>query len=107
MANSHDFMEVKFEELSQNIKDYIQELYNKHDINFTEADPYGQVLSVMSKIHESSMLYLKNVISKFEDHIQEETLANKMIDSVDGAVIDKNIEILGKNIKVTMIEAAE
>jgi len=46
---------------------------------------------------------LNNVIKLYTDHIKEETLANELIKIVEQPEIQKNIEILGKNIKVTMV----
>lgn len=66
MANTYDFVEVKFNELVDNINTFIKDLYNKSDINLSPADPYGQILDAVTKIHETSLLYLKNVTGKFD-----------------------------------------
>lgn len=66
MANSFDFLEVKFKELTQNVNTWIKDLYNKSDINLSPASPYGHVLQAVSQIYESSILYLKNVTSQFD-----------------------------------------
>lgn len=66
MANSFDFIEIKYNELVENINTFIKELYNKSDYNLSEASPYGQILTSLTKLHESSLLYLKNVVSKFD-----------------------------------------
>jgi hypothetical protein len=66
MSNSFNFLEVKFQELTQNVNTWIQNLYNKSNLTLSPADPYGQILQAVSVIYESSILYLKNVTSKFD-----------------------------------------
>lgn len=60
------FIEVKFEQLKQEVNDYIQDLYNKADINLSPADPYGHVLQALEMLFSSSLLYLKNVTAQFD-----------------------------------------
>lgn len=64
--NTFNFLEVKFKELTDNVNTFIQDLYNKSDINLSPASPYGQILQVITKIYESSNLYMKNVLSRFD-----------------------------------------
>ncbi len=66
MANTFNFMEVKFKELTNNVNTFIKELYNKSNINLDPSDPYGQILQAFIKIYESSLVYLKNVTSLFD-----------------------------------------
>lgn len=66
MANTFNFLEVKFQELTENVNVWIKDLYNKSDINLSPADPYGHILQAITKIYESSILYLKQVTSQFD-----------------------------------------
>jgi len=66
MANSFNFLEVKFQELTQNVNQWIKDLYFKSNINLSSADPYGHILQAIIKINESSILYLKNVTAQFD-----------------------------------------
>jgi len=66
MANTFDFLEVKFKELTDNVNNWIKDLYNKSNINLSSADPYGHILQAITKIYESSILYLKNTLSLFD-----------------------------------------
>ncbi len=66
MANTFDFLEIKFQELTTNINAWIKSLYNKSDINLTAASPYGHIVQAQTKIYESSMLYQKNAVSQFD-----------------------------------------
>lgn len=66
MAKVFDFLEVKFQELTENVNQFIKDLFNKSDTNLSPASPYGQILQTFTKIYESSLLYLKNIISRFD-----------------------------------------
>lgn len=66
MANTFNFLEVKFQELTDNVNQWIKDTYNKSDINLSPADPYGHILQAISKIYESAILYLKQVTSQFD-----------------------------------------
>jgi hypothetical protein len=66
MANSFNFLEVKFKELTDNVNVWIKDLYNSSDIKLSPADPYGHILQAVTKIYESSILYLKQVTSQFD-----------------------------------------
>lgn len=60
------FIEVKYEQLKEEVNTYIQDLYNKADINLSPADPYGHVLQALEMLFSSSLLYLKNVTAQFD-----------------------------------------
>jgi hypothetical protein len=66
MANSFDFLEVKFNELTTNVKKWTQDLYNKSNINLTSASPYSQVLEACTYLYSSAISYLKNITSQFD-----------------------------------------
>jgi hypothetical protein len=62
------FIEVKFQKLTQEVNDFIKQTYKKSGEQLSPADPYGHLLGAMNKIFTASMLYLKNVTSKFDLH---------------------------------------
>jgi hypothetical protein len=63
MAN---FSAITFSRLKQQIEDYLQSEHNKATVLFSNSSPYGQILSVVSSLHELSILYLKNTINQFD-----------------------------------------
>jgi len=60
------FVEVKFEELKNDVNSFIKDVYNKSSNMLSAADPYGHILGVVEMIFSSSMLYLKNITSQFD-----------------------------------------
>ncbi len=69
------FTEISFNKIKSEIEDHLRTLYNKSNILFTNASPYGQLLNVVSNLYSLSILYLKNTIKQFdlsENNIQNE-----------------------------------
>lgn len=60
------FIEVKYEQLKEEVNDYIQKIYSKSDINLSAADPYGHILQALEMLFSSSLLYLKNITAQFD-----------------------------------------
>lgn len=60
------FIEITFERAKNEIQRYLKNEYAKADILFTNASPYGQILSVVENLHQLSLLYLKNAIKQFD-----------------------------------------
>ena len=60
------FIEITFERAKNEIQRYLKSEYAKADILFTNASPYGQILSVVENLHQLSLLYLKNAIKQFD-----------------------------------------
>lgn len=60
------FVEVKFQNLKNDVNDFIKKTYNKSDVLLSASDPYGHILGAIEMIFSSSMLYLKNVTAQFD-----------------------------------------
>ena len=61
-----NFASITFSRLKDEIERYLKSEYNKADMLFSPASPYGQVLSVVENLHQLSILYLKNSINQFD-----------------------------------------
>jgi hypothetical protein len=60
------FIEIQFSKIKAEIEAFVRSEYGKASILFTNASPYGQILSVIQNLHQLSFLYLKNAISSFD-----------------------------------------
>ena len=60
------FIEVKFQELKDDVSSFIKNIYNKSANALSAADPYGHILQVTEMIFSSTMLYIKNIASQFD-----------------------------------------
>ena len=60
------FAGVAFTNIKDEIERYLKDEHNKASTLFSNASPYGQILSVVQNLHQLSMLYLKNTISQFD-----------------------------------------
>jgi hypothetical protein len=60
------FNEISFSKLKEQVQTFLKQEYNKADLLFTNASPYGQILSVLENLQQLSTLYLKNAIKQFD-----------------------------------------
>lgn len=71
-----DFLDLKFNNLTTQLKNYLKSIYKRADETFTNASPYGQIINVEKEIYQQNILYQKNVVRNF---IIEEADNNKSI----------------------------
>jgi hypothetical protein len=60
------FSEITFSNIKFEVEQYLKEKYNKANVLFSPASPYGQILSVVENLQQSSILFLKNAINQFD-----------------------------------------
>jgi hypothetical protein len=60
------FTEITFDRIKTQVNFYLQDTHNKASVLFSPASPYGQILEVLSNLHQLSFLYLKNSIAQFD-----------------------------------------
>lgn len=60
------FIEISFSRVKQEIETFLKNEYNKAGLLFSNASPYGQILTVIENLHELSLLYLKNTINNLD-----------------------------------------
>jgi hypothetical protein len=58
--------EISFGKVKAEIEAYLRSEYSKSSILYTNASPYGQVLSVVENLYQLSILYMKNSIKQFD-----------------------------------------
>jgi len=90
------FVEIKFSNIKNEIEDFLKTQYNKASVLFSNASPYGQILSVIENLHQLSFLYLKNAITSF-DVTKPQTLNERNI---------KNAAILAGHVPSRAISAS-
>jgi len=61
-----NFTSITFTNIKFEIENYLKTEYNKANILFSPASPYGQILSVIENLHQLSFMYLKNTIDKLD-----------------------------------------
>ena len=59
-------IELNYTNITNQIVNWLSYKYEKSGILFNSASPYGQILQAITKIYSSSILYLKNVTSRFD-----------------------------------------
>ena len=61
-----NFTSISFSNIKSEIERFLKSEYNKANILFSSASPYGQILLVLENLHQLSLLYLKNAINQFD-----------------------------------------
>jgi len=62
MANFFNFIELKYDELSSQINDWLKYVYSKSSISLNASSPYGQIIMVLKELFQHNIIYLKNAI---------------------------------------------
>lgn len=58
-----NFTSIRFADIKAQIEYFLKSEYNKANVLFSSASPYGQILGVIENLHQMSFLYLKNSIN--------------------------------------------
>ncbi len=61
-----DFSQISFNNIKSEIENFLRKLYNKSDILYSPASPFGQTLAVIENLYVLSTLYLKRAIDQFD-----------------------------------------
>ena len=61
-----EFVSFRFSFIKDEIEKFLVKEYNKANLLFSAASPYGQILSVLENLHQLSFLYLKNTINALD-----------------------------------------
>lgn len=70
-----DFIELKYDDLTDQINRWLKNAYGRSAINLNSASPLGQVLNVVKELFQHNILYLKNSVRVLDI----ETTQNKKI----------------------------
>lgn len=60
-----DFIDLKFNNMVAQIQNYLRSVFNRSDESFSNASPFGQVVSVEQEIYQQNVIYQKNVVRNF------------------------------------------
>jgi hypothetical protein len=74
-----NFIELEAQKLSDQIRNWLRGVYNKSDLNFTNASPHGQIVNVQEEFFQHTMLHLKNSVNQIDI---ENTFNEKAIRSI-------------------------
>lgn len=81
-----NFLSTKYQDLATQVMNWLKVSQNKSDINFSNASPYGQIITANEELYSHSILYAKNAVQQWS------------IDtSTDDRVIGNESRISGNN----------
>ena len=58
--------EITFDKVKAEIELYLKQEHSKAGVLYSNASPYGQILSVLENLYQLSILYLKNSIKQYD-----------------------------------------
>jgi hypothetical protein len=61
-----DFREISYQNVKDEINYYLRNMYDKADIVFSPAEPYGQIVDIIEGVYTTLMTYTKNVVDQFD-----------------------------------------
>lgn len=72
-----NFVQISFDNIKSEVENFLRREYQRANILFSPASPYGQILNVLQNLHQLSFMYLKNSISQFD--LSEVNSQNELI----------------------------
>ena len=60
-----EFIDLKYNNLTTQINNYLRAVFNRSDESFSNASPFGQVISVEKEFYQQNVIYQKNVVRNF------------------------------------------
>ncbi|NPV12857.1 MAG: hypothetical protein HPY57_13885 [Ignavibacteria bacterium] len=82
-----EFIELKYDDLTSQINNWLKNLYGRSAINLNSASPYGQIINVVKELFQHNILYLKNSVKILDI----ETTQNKKIAQQTARISGYNI----------------
>ena len=74
-----NFIELQYDKLSDQIKNWLQSKYSKSDIVFSEASPFGQILKVDKELFTHNILYNKNSVNQMAiDYVTDDRMITNL-----------------------------
>lgn len=61
-----DFIELRYEQLTEQINGYLRTVYSRSNELFSNASPFGQVVNVLKEFFQWSTIYQKNIVRNFQ-----------------------------------------
>lgn len=61
-----NFIDLKYNNLNNQINDYLKKIYSKSNEVFSNASPFGQILNVLKEFFQHTILYQKNIVRNLD-----------------------------------------
>jgi hypothetical protein len=72
-------LSTKYNDLTDQLINWLKQSQNKSDILFSDASPYGQMVNTNKELYQNSILYVKNAINQFTiDNATDDRVINNL-----------------------------
>ena len=61
-----DFIELRYEQLTEQINTFLRNVYSRSNETYSNASPFGQVINVLKEFFQWSIIYQKNIVRNLQ-----------------------------------------
>ncbi len=79
-----DFINLQYEQLTDQVNSYLRTTYSRSDELFTNASPFGQVVNVLKEFFQWTIIYEKNIVRNFQIETADNTKAIRNLARIGG-----------------------
>jgi hypothetical protein len=90
-----DFIELRYEELTNQINSYLRSVYSRSNETFSNASPFGQVINVLKEFFQWSTIYQKNIVRNFQVEEADNNKALRNLSRIGGHNPTRSITATG------------
>lgn len=90
-----DYIELKYDQLSEQINTWLKNLYGRSFLNLSPASPFGQILAVTKELFQHTIIYLKNSIRMLDIETTNNKKAIQYIARISGYDVGRSISATG------------
>lgn len=100
------FIELKYNDLSNQVNTWLQSVYQKSSINFNSSSPYGQILNVLKELFQHVIIYIKNTIKILDINTTQNIKVAQQTARIAGYSVGRAISATG-TLKFTLKQGVE
>jgi hypothetical protein len=90
-----EFIELQYTSLNNQINSWLENIYNKSNIQFNSASPYGQILNVQKELFSHNIIYLKQSLENINIQFSEDERTIRYIARIAGHNPSRSIAASG------------
>lgn len=95
MNRFYEFIEITYNNLTIQLENWLKELYNKSNLQFSKSSPYGMILHIQKILFSNNILYLKNAIKQIDIETTDNERMIKNIARISGHNPSRSISATG------------
>ena len=90
-----EYIELKYDNLTDQINTWLKSVYNKSALNLNSSSPYGQILNVQKELFQHNIIYLKNAVRVLDIETTQDIKVIRQVALVSGLQPSRSISATG------------